>query len=116
MLETEISDGIATVRMNRPDVHNAFDPQNGMVYYKAAEGPMLDAARRLDEFSTLQGFAQYPLWRTSPAADPPNTTRVELLDLRFGNPTEPGFMAEGIFDQHLRAVRSQFTFGAVRPR
>src|ERR1700754_3929876 len=25
MLETEIKDGIATVRMNRPDVHNAFD-------------------------------------------------------------------------------------------
>lgn len=25
MLQTEIKDGIATIRMNRPDVHNAFD-------------------------------------------------------------------------------------------
>ena len=25
MLQTEINDGVATIRMNRPDVHNAFD-------------------------------------------------------------------------------------------
>ena len=25
MLQTEISEGIATIRMNRPEVHNAFD-------------------------------------------------------------------------------------------
>src|SRR5476649_1032591 len=25
MLQTEISEGVATIRMNRPDVHNAFD-------------------------------------------------------------------------------------------
>jgi methylglutaconyl-CoA hydratase len=25
MLQTEITDGVATIRMNRPDVHNAFD-------------------------------------------------------------------------------------------
>src|SRR5579859_1409862 len=41
MLQTEIKDGVATVRMNRPDVHNAFD--DALIATLTAE------LRRLDE-------------------------------------------------------------------
>jgi methylglutaconyl-CoA hydratase len=41
MLQTDIKDGIATIRMNRPDVHNAFD--DALIAALTAE------LRRLDE-------------------------------------------------------------------
>jgi methylglutaconyl-CoA hydratase len=41
MLQTDVKDGVATIRMNRPDVHNAFDD--------ALIGALTVELRRLDE-------------------------------------------------------------------
>jgi hypothetical protein len=57
-----------------------------------------------------------PFERTTPLADPEGATRVEAMDLRFGSPAQPGFVATAVVDQRLRVVRAWFTFGALRPR
>ncbi|MEO8156512.1 MAG: enoyl-CoA hydratase/isomerase family protein [Betaproteobacteria bacterium] len=46
MLQTELIDGVATIRMNRPDVHNAFD--DGLIAVLTAE------LRRLDHLSQVR--------------------------------------------------------------
>lgn len=43
MLQTEIRDGVATLRMNRPEVHNAFD--DALIAALTAELRRLDAAQ-----------------------------------------------------------------------
>ena len=43
MLQTEIRDGIATLRMNRPEVHNAFD--DALIAALTGELRRLDAAQ-----------------------------------------------------------------------
>jgi len=41
---------------------------------------------------------------------------VEVLDMRFGTPLAPGFLAGAVLDSKLQVVKTFFTFGAVRPR
>ena len=45
-----------------------------------------------------------------------NGRTVELLDMRFGNPREPGFAATALVDKRNRVLKSSFSFGAARPR
>jgi hypothetical protein len=61
-------------------------------------------------------FAQFPLWRVTPADQPEDARLVEVFDLRFGTPQEPGFLASALVDSDLRVERTSFQFGKVRPR
>jgi hypothetical protein len=38
------------------------------------------------------------------------------MDLRFGTPAEPGFVASAMVNQRRQVIRSGFTFGAPRLR
>ena len=51
-----------------------------------------------------------------PLADPEGATRVEAMDMRFGTPAQPGFVATAEVDNRLQVIRTWFTFGAARPR
>ena len=51
-----------------------------------------------------------------PLADPEGGTRVEAMDMRFGSPAQPGFVAAAIVNNRAQVVRSWFSFGAARPR
>jgi inner membrane protein len=93
-----------------------FDPGAGHKYYKPAMDAAMAAARRTKIFQDYMGFTQYPLWRVTPVLEPQAGTRVELMDLRFGTPDRPGFVATAIIDEAGRPVRSWFSFGAARPR
>jgi hypothetical protein len=61
-------------------------------------------------------FSQFPLWRISPVSEPENGKLVEVLDLRFGNPLEPGFMASAVLSGRLQVLDTHFQWGTVRPR
>ena len=50
-----------------------------------------------------------------PLADPEGATRVEAMDMRFGTPSQPGFVAAADLNNRMQVVRSWFTFGAARP-
>jgi hypothetical protein len=41
---------------------------------------------------------------------------VEALDLRFGTPLAPGFMASALLDARLQPVRTWFQWGISRRR
>jgi inner membrane protein len=94
------------------DVRKPFDPTTGPFFYKAEDSPALRRAAETEAFQVFGAFAQYPFWTVTPLSDPPNGSRVQLSDMRFGTPRRGGFKATAILDAQLRVVRSWFSFTA----
>jgi hypothetical protein len=93
-----------------------FDPENGQLFEKPSSEPAIEAARRNAAFETFLEFSQFPLWRVIPEVQPANAQKVELLDLRFGTPAEPGFMVSASIDARGGISEPAFQFGTLRPR
>ena len=102
--------------LNELNLLGDFDPTLARVYYKPDAAPALDAARRTPVFQDFLRFAQYPLWRVIPVPDPEDGVRVEAMDLRFGAPGQPGFVATAILNARLEPVRVWFEFARAGPR
>jgi hypothetical protein len=81
------------------------------VFHKPAPNTAIDAATPLPAFRELLQFAQFPLWRVSPAPDVENGTLVELIDVRLGTPESTLFTATATLDSNLRPLRSSLEFG-----
>jgi membrane-bound metal-dependent hydrolase YbcI (DUF457 family) len=111
LVETPDFDAVADVNLT-----GNFDPSRAAIFQKPDADPALDAARRTHVFQEFLQFSQFPLWRVSPAPDLDNGKLVELLDLRFGDPLVPGFMASALVDSGLHVVRTEYTWGVPRPR
>jgi inner membrane protein len=93
-----------------------FDPSRALVFYKAEATPAVQAANNSPEFREFFAFSQFPIERSMPLAGPEAATRVEAMDLRFGTPPQPAFVATADVNDRLQVVRAWFTFGAARPR
>ncbi|MCC6859942.1 MAG: metal-dependent hydrolase [Bryobacterales bacterium] len=91
----------------------SFDPAGGRLLYKPQIDPAIAAAGRLPVFQGLLEFAQFPYWRVTPA-QPDGWQRVEAMDLRFGQPAEPRFLATALLDPRHRVQRAWFEFGLRR--
>jgi inner membrane protein len=78
--------------------------------------PAIDAARRSPPVREFLGFAQIPLWRVSPWPEIENGRLVEVFDMRFGSPANPGFMARAVINARDEVVTSEFNFGTPRAR
>jgi inner membrane protein len=91
-----------------------FDPTAGRMLYKAEPGPRetaaATAARNTPAFRSFLEFSQYPYWRFLPADQPQDAIRVEAMDLRFGEPPRPRFVATAIVDRYGRVVESRFRY------
>jgi inner membrane protein len=111
LVETSESYAVVGINMTEP-----FDPTRAQIFHKPDPGPAMDAASRSAAFQQFLGFSQFPLWRVTPADEPENSTLVEAMDMRFGSPLAPGFMASALVDSRLRVLRTWFEFGAIRPR
>ena len=98
------------------DLTEPFDPMRAQIFHKPDPSPAMDAASRSATFQQFLGFSQFPLWRVTPADEPENSTLVEIMDMRFGSPLAPGFMASALVDSRLRVLRTWFQFGVIRPR
>jgi inner membrane protein len=94
------------------DVRKPFDPTTGPFFYRAEDSPALRSAAKTEVFQVFESFAQYPFWTVTPLSDPPNSSRVQLCDMRFGTPRRGGFKAIAILDAQLRVVKSWFAFRA----
>jgi inner membrane protein len=99
-------------------VREEFDPSRGTTFYKAEPGPAIAAANRTPVFRDFFNFSQFSLERTSPAREPEGATRVEAMDMRFGTPAEPVFVATAIVSNRFEVLQSWFSIAsmAVRPR
>ncbi|MBK9169261.1 MAG: metal-dependent hydrolase [Bryobacterales bacterium] len=102
--------------LHRVDLLGRFDPEKGEVYYQAPRSPAIEQARRTVPFQSFEAFAAFPLWVELPPGGADGAVEVQLLDLRFGTPREPGFAATARIFPDTGAVRSWFTFGRPRSR
>jgi len=109
----ETSDFVALGDVN---LAGEFDPTRTEIFEKAEPSPAIEAARRTKDFQEFMRFSQIPFWRSYPAPEPQNARRVELIDLRFGTPHDPGFMVSALVDANARVLETSFQFGRVRPR
>jgi inner membrane protein len=86
------------------DVLDEFDPTNGAIIYQPESSPTLDAARQAFPVRHFLNFAQYPLWRVTPMADPEGARRVDVRDWRFS------FTASATLDASNRLLSSSFHY------
>jgi inner membrane protein len=93
-----------------------FDPTRASIFHKPEPDPALDAARLTPTFEEFLKFSQFPFWRISPVSEPENGKLVEVMDLRFGTPLAPGFMASAVLGGKLQVIETRFQWGTVRPR
>src|SRR5262249_47997535 len=98
------------------NVREPFDPMLGTSFYQPNDNEIVRIASRTEAFRVFLDFSQYPVWTITPALDPPEFLRVQMVDLRFGTPRQPGFMAVAILDKQSRVVRSWFSFLRATPR
>lgn len=87
-----------------------LDPTAGRIYYKPPVVPAMEAARQTRPFQELLKFTPFPFWRVTPVDQPEHGTKVEVMDLRFGDPQEPRFVSTAIVDSGNRVVRAWFQF------
>jgi inner membrane protein len=93
-----------------------FDPTRATIFHKPDPDPALDVARRTSTFQAFLGFSQFPLWQISPEPEPEGAHLVQVFDVRFGTPTDPGFVASALLSNRLQVLESSFQFGRLRPR
>ena len=93
-----------------------FDPAAGRRFYKPEPSPAMEAARHTPVFEEFLRFSQYPFWQVMPSEQAEGAMRVEAMDLRFGDPQSPAFVATAIVDANQRVIRAWFEFGRARPR
>ncbi|MCX6621018.1 MAG: metal-dependent hydrolase [Acidobacteria bacterium] len=100
--------------LHRVNLLHQFDPAAGRILYKPEAVPAMDAAKRTRPFQVLLGFVQYPYWQVGPADQPSGATVVELMDLRFGAPPAPGFVARAVVGPDPRVLEVDFSYGFSR--
>jgi inner membrane protein len=112
VVETAGSYIVQDINFAAPDPM-AVRPQ---VFHKPDPDPAIDAARRSPTIQEFLRFSQFPLWRVTPWSAIENGRLVEVLDMRFGSPVAPGFMASAIVNGLGQVTESTFHFGVPRPR
>jgi inner membrane protein len=103
-----IVEGDGFVSVVPVDLTADFDPGTGRIAYTAPESPAIDAARRTLAFQGFERFSQLPFWKSTLLAD---GTSVEMIDLRFGTPENPGFEARAVVAPSGEVRESSVTFG-----
>ena len=100
------------------DINLAVEPATArlLLFHKPESEPAIDAARQSPVFQEFLRFSQWPLWRVTPYPSLENARLVEVFDLRFGTPVDPGFMVRAVVDSRMRIVESSFQFGPFRPK
>ena len=83
---------------------------SGTILYQPDEQASIRRASETEAFRVFLDFSQYPAWTMAPLVEPQGGVRVQVADLRFGTPRQPGFIAIAILDSKSRVVRSWFSF------
>jgi inner membrane protein len=104
-----------TYRILEINLLEEFDAAGGREFFKADPSDAIEAANRTEAFREFLRFSAFPLWQIS-AGESENSIRVEAMDLRFGDPSAPGFVAVADLDRRLQVSRAWFTFGKPQPR
>jgi inner membrane protein len=90
------------------DLTLEYNPADGRVEFPTLSSPSIDAAKTSPAFQVFTDFDQLPFWRVKPEGD---LIRVDLLDLRFGTPQRPSFMATALVTPNGHVEESQVRMG-----
>jgi inner membrane protein len=88
-----------------------YNPADGHLDHQAPPSAALAAARGTRPFQVLADFNQVPFWSVQQDGD---SWRVQLVDLRFGTPQHPGFVATAVVGADGMVRDSEF--GMSLPR
>lgn len=95
------------------DLHRELDPDAGRTFPKPDISTVRAAVLATDTARVFLDFAQAPLWRLTPAAQPEGAVNVAVHDLRFGPPGEGAFSAQWTVSPNGRVLRESFGFGRM---
>lgn len=99
-----VIEGAGFVRTLRVHVMNGLGEE--ALFRIATPIPAMDAALRTRPFQVFSEWSQLPFWRVTPMAE---GLRLDLIDLRFGTPDQPGFASvSAIVDRAGNVVRAGF--------
>jgi inner membrane protein len=99
-----VIEGAGFVRTLRVNVTNG--PGDETLFRIATPIPAMDAALRTRPFHVFSEWSQLPFWKVTPMAE---GLRLDLIDLRFGTPDQPGFASvSAIVDRAGNVVRAGF--------
>ncbi len=87
-----------------------FDPSVAKTVEKITPSPALEAASGTEPFRVMANFAQYPVYRVTPRAQPEGGFQIELSDLRFN------FKSTALLNSQNQVENSAFSFGGGPPR
>ena len=108
-------EGGAFYALYNVDPNGRFDPLKGDFYPKDATQEACRRAAAAPAFRSFLRFAQYPVW-TLAASGEGGAVEAQVVDLRFGTPREPGFVATANVTPDGSVVKARFQFGLPRPR
>lgn len=109
----ELDNGVSLQRIN---LLFPYDPTAGTLYYPPQQSAAVVTARGTETVRRFLEFAQFPFWQATPLDQPEGAVRVEVMDLRFGDPTAPRFVATVIVNAAGRILEENYGFGPLKPR
>jgi inner membrane protein len=90
-----------------------IDPASAQIFFKPPQEPAIEAAKRVEAFRYFSYFARFPVWSESHVTLDANPgERVELTDLRFGQPQHGGFHCIAVENARYRVLASWFNLGS----
>jgi inner membrane protein len=98
------------------DLRGAFHTDAAETFYKPERTAAVQAAMETFPFRRFLEFVQFPIWVIEPAPNLEHGTRVSLVDLRFGTPSAPGFVAVATVTDRNQVADTELTFGRPRLR
>ncbi len=90
------------------DLTEDYNPSAGRVDYSTKSSAAIDAAKATRPFQVFGDFNQLPFWSVKPEGD---LIRVDLIDLRFGTPERPGFIATALMNGQDKVQESNVGIG-----
>lgn len=90
-----------------------LDTEGADRFFKIPTSEPIANVSKSPEFSYFRYFARFPVWSIQPLALNDGVgKRIELTDLRFGEPGKGDFHCVAVEDPDGRVLRSWFTFGS----
>ena len=90
-----------------------LDTASAQVFFKAPLEPTIQAAQQTEIFRYFEYFARFPVWaETRVALENGPGERVELADLRFGEPERGSFHCIALENSAFHVMQTWFTFGS----
>ena len=90
-----------------------LDTESARSFFRSPPSEVIANAKRTREFSYFVYFARFPVWSVQPVAvSDGGGRRVELTDLRFGEPGRGDFHCVALEKASGRILGAWFTFGS----